>query len=80
MDDLDRRITIIVYAAIVGYTSMMQKSEQLALLKLQHFEDAIEKEMKKHNGDVVKASGDGCLILFASAVSAVKCAKSIQKN
>lgn len=80
MDDLDRRISIIVYADIVGYTSMMQKSEQLALLKLKHFEDAIEEQTKKHEGEVVKAYGDGCLLLFSSAVSAIKCAESIQRK
>lgn len=80
MDDLDRRISIIVYADIVGYTSMMQKSEQLALLKLKHFQDAIKEQTAKHDGEVVKAYGDGCLLLFSSAVSAIKCAKSIQKT
>ena len=38
MDNLDRLISVIVYADIVGYTSMMQKNEQQALSKLKYFE------------------------------------------
>ena len=80
MDNLNRHISIILYAYIVGYTSMMQKNEQLALSKLKHFEVTIEEQTKKHDGELVKAYGDGCLILFSSVLSAIKCAINIQKK
>ena len=79
MDQLNRRISVIVYADIVGYSSMMQKDESEALLKLRHFEEVIESFSKKYEGEVVKAYGDGCLMLFPSALNAVKCAVEIQK-
>ncbi len=80
MDTLDRLISIIIYADIVGYSSMMQADEELALSKLKHFEEVIKLQSKKYDGEIVKAYGDGCLMLFPSAVSAIKCAISIQSD
>jgi len=80
MDTLDRLISIIIYADIVGYSSMMQADEELALSKLKHFEEVLNIQSKKYDGEIVKAYGDGCLMLFPSAVSAIKCAISIQHN
>ncbi len=80
MDNLDRLISIIIYADIVGYSSMMQEDEELALSKLKHFEEVLKIQSKKYDGEIVKAYGDGCLMLFPSAVSAIKCAISIQHN
>ena len=80
MDTLDRLISIIIYADIVGYSSMMQADEELALSKLKHFEEVLNIQSKKYDGEIVKAYGDGCLMLFPSAVSAIKCAISIQHD
>ena len=80
MDNLDRLLSIIFCADIVGYTSMMQKDEQIALSKLKHYEDAIYAETSKCDGEVIKTYGDGCLILFPSAVKAIHCAISIQRS
>ena len=80
MHNLDRLISIIMYADIVGYSSMMQEDEQQALLKLNHFEEVINLQSEKFDGEIIKAYGDGCLMLFSSAVTAIKCAISIQKN
>ncbi|WP_297694943.1 adenylate/guanylate cyclase domain-containing protein [uncultured Eudoraea sp.] len=80
VDNLDRLISIIIYADIVGYSSMMQEDEELALSKLRHFEEVLKLQSKKYDGEIVKAYGDGCLMLFPSAVSAIKCAISIQNN
>ena len=80
MDNLDRLISIIIFADIVGYSSMMQGDEQLALSKLKRFEEVLKIQSKKYDGEIVKAYGDGCLMLFPSALSAIKCAISIQHN
>ena len=80
MDNLDRLISVIIYADMVGYTSMMQESEQQALLKLKHFEETINTQSKKHDGEIVKTYGDGCLMLFHSVVKAVECAINIQRD
>jgi len=80
MDNLDRHISVIIYADIVGYSSMMHEDEKLALSKLARFEEAIKQKSKTYGGEVVKAYGDGCLMLFPSAVGAINCAISIQKS
>ncbi|NND12145.1 MAG: adenylate/guanylate cyclase domain-containing protein [Flavobacteriaceae bacterium] len=80
MEDLERHISIIIFADIVGYSSMMQTNESEALSKLKHFEDVLEAQTKKHDGEIIKAYGDGCLMLFSSAINAIKCARAIQKK
>ena len=80
MDNLDRHISIIISGDIVGYTSMMQKDEQNALLKLKHYEETLRSKTKKYGGEIVKTYGDGCLLLFPSAVKAIQCAINIQRS
>ncbi|MGI9547938.1 MAG: adenylate/guanylate cyclase domain-containing protein [Flavobacteriaceae bacterium] len=80
MDNLDRLISVIIFADIVGYSSMMQKDEQKALAKLTHFEDVLKIQSEKYEGEIIKSYGDGSLMIFSSAVNAIKCAISIQKN
>jgi TolB-like protein/Tfp pilus assembly protein PilF len=67
-------------ADIVGYTTMMQQNEPHALRKLHHYEDTIRKQTKAFEGEIVKTYGDGCLILFSSAVRAIHCAIAVQKE
>jgi len=80
MEDLNRQVSVILSADIVGYTSMMQEDEEKALLKLQHFENAIHSATKQYHGEIIKTFGDGCLVLFASAVNAASCSLEIQKQ
>jgi len=80
MEDRDRQVSVILSADIVGYTSMMQEDEKNALLKLQHFENAIQSATKQYHGEIIKTFGDGCLVLFARAVNAVAGAIEIQKQ
>ncbi len=67
-------------ADIVGYTTMMQNNEQLALQSLRRYEESIKNNAKKYQGEIIKSYGDGCLVLFSSAVHAVQCAIDIQKS
>lgn len=80
MENLDRQVSIIFSADIIGYTSMMQQNEQNALLKLNQYEEAVRHYTTIYDGEIVKAYGDGCLILFTSAVKAIHCAINIQKS
>ena len=78
MNHTDRLVSIIFCADIIGYTALMQRNESEALAKLESYEETIKRETLRHNGEVIKTYGDGCLILFKSAVEAVKCAIAIQ--
>jgi class 3 adenylate cyclase/Tfp pilus assembly protein PilF len=80
MENLDRLVSIIFSADIIGYTSMMQQNELHALQKLNHYQETLEKCAETFDGEIVKTYGDGCLILFSSAVKAIHCAMNIQNS
>ena len=73
-----RRLAAVMFTDIVGYTSMMQENEQLALEKLQQYKSCLEQEVAKHQGEIIQYYGDGCLLVFPSAVLAVQCAQAMQ--
>lgn len=78
MKNSSHRLAAIVFADIVGYTTLMQNGENKAMELVNRFESLTEEYVKKYDGQVVKKYGDGCLILFNSTVNAVKCAKDLQ--
>jgi class 3 adenylate cyclase len=80
MAELKRQISVILSADIVCYTLMMEISEHEALAKIKRYQDAINHEAGKQNGDIVKTSGNGCIILFISALHALCCTISVQKS
>lgn len=68
-------------ADVVGYSRLMGLDEEGTLKRLtSHLSDLIEPEVERHNGRVVKTTGDGLLVEFASVVDAVQCAMLIQTN
>src|SRR6516225_1386683 len=75
-----RRIAAILVADVVGYSRMMQADEAgtLAALKSRRT-DILQPLVSKHHGRVIKVMGDGVLVEFASAVSAVQCAADLQQ-
>lgn len=80
MEAPNRQLSAIFFADIQGYTSLMQKNESFALKLLQHFESTLHREVENSKGEVIKLYGDGCLVMFDSAVRAVKCAQNIQRE
>jgi TolB-like protein/class 3 adenylate cyclase/Tfp pilus assembly protein PilF len=80
MESLDRRVSVILAADVVGYTSLMQHDEQASLSKINHFENVIKAKSKSYQGEIIKSFGDGCIILFNSAVNAASCAIEIQRQ
>jgi class 3 adenylate cyclase/pimeloyl-ACP methyl ester carboxylesterase len=76
-----RRLSAILAADVVGYSSMMERDERgtLAALKA-HRADFIDPKIAEHDGRIVKLMGDGALVEFASVVDAVECAAEIQRG
>ena len=74
-----RRLAAILAADVVGYSRMMGADEEgtLAALKATRRE-LIEPKIAEHQGRMVKTTGDGALVEFASAVDAVRCALAVQ--
>ena len=78
---VQRRLAAILAADVAGYSRLMGNNEEgtLAALKA-HRRDLIDPEIAEHRGRIVKTTGDGLLVEFASAVDAVLCAMEIQRG
>jgi TolB-like protein/class 3 adenylate cyclase len=76
---MDRHLAAIVLADVVGYSRLVESNEArtLAALKQRRVE-ILQPLVDAHKGRIVKFMGDGVLMEFISAVSAVKCAVEIQ--
>jgi class 3 adenylate cyclase len=73
-----RRLAAIMFTDIVGYTSMSQRNEALALQLLENHRTTLRPIFAAHNGRVVKTIGDAFLVEFPSSLQAVNCAVRIQ--
>ena len=67
-----RRLAAILAADVVGYSRLMGTDEvgTLATLKA-HRRELIDPKIEEHHGRIVKTTGDGLLVEFASVVDAV---------
>lgn len=76
---VERRLAAILAADIVGYSRLMGLDEEgtLAALKTCRRE-VIDPKIAENRGRIVKTTGDGALVEFASAVDATRCAIDIQ--
>ena len=76
---VQRRLAAILAADIAGYSRLMGVDEEgtLAALKACRREP-LDPKIAEHRGRIVKTTGDGVLVEFASAVDAVRCAIEIQ--
>jgi TolB-like protein/class 3 adenylate cyclase len=78
---VQRRLAAILAADVAGYSRLMGADEEgtLAALKALRRELA-DPKIKEHRGRIVKTTGDGLLIEFASVVDAVRCAVEVQRE
>ena len=75
----ERRLAAILAADVAGYSRLMSRDEEGTLQRLKsHLGELIEPHIAAHRGRIVKRTGDGLLVDFASAVEAVRCAVAIQ--
>jgi TolB-like protein/class 3 adenylate cyclase len=77
---VERRLAAILAADIAGYSRLMGKDEEGTLAELKACRrELMEPKVAEHRGRVVKTTGDGALVEFASAVDATRCAVEIQR-
>jgi len=75
-----RRLAAILAADIAGYSRLMGADEEGTLAALKAIRrDLADPKIKEHRGRIVKTTGDGLLVEFASVVDAVRCAVEIQR-
>ena len=78
---MERRLTAILAADVVGYSRLMGADEAGTLTALQDMRTGfIDGKIAEHQGRVVKLTGDGILAEFPSVVSAVACAVELQRG
>ena len=76
---MERRLSAILSADMVGYSRLME-ADEVGTLKRQktHRQELIDPAFAKFRGRIVKEMGDGVLVEFPSVVEAVQCAVLIQ--
>src|SRR5947208_5397246 len=78
---MERRLTAILAADVVGYSRLMGADEAGTLAALKSVRtDFIDGKVAEHQGRIVKLTGDGMLVEFPSVVSAVACAVEVQRG
>jgi adenylate cyclase len=76
-----RKLAAILAADVAGYSRLMSHDEEGTLRRLkEHVSELVEPSIAAHQGRIVKRTGDGLLVDFASAVEAVRCALVIQSG
>jgi adenylate cyclase len=77
--DVERRLTTILAADVVGYSRLMAADEAGTHARMKTlWTDVIEPKSAEHHGRTVKLMGDGTLMEFASVVDAVKFSVDVQ--
>jgi TolB-like protein/class 3 adenylate cyclase len=78
---VERRLAAVLAADVVGYSRLMGIDEVATLQTLKaHRREVVDPAIATHYGRIVKTTGDGMLVEFASAVDAVNCAMTVQKS
>src|SRR5438046_335390 len=78
---MERRLTAILAADVVGYSRLMGANETGTLAALKTLQtDFIDGKIAEHQGRIVKLTGDGMLVEFPSVVNAVACATDVQRG
>jgi class 3 adenylate cyclase len=78
---VERKLAAILAADVVGYSLLMGSDEVGTLQALKaHRRELIDPTIAAHGGVIVKTTGDGLLVRFASAVDGVACAVAIQRG
>jgi adenylate cyclase len=78
---IERRLAAILAADMVGYSRLTGLDEEGTLARLRALRrDLIDPAISEHRGRLVKTTGDGLLIEFASVVDAIRCALRIQQG
>jgi adenylate cyclase len=77
----ERKLAAILALDVAGYSRLMSHDEEGTLRGLMaHLGELVEPRIVGHRGRIVKRTGDGLLVDFASAVEAVRCAIAIQRG
>jgi adenylate cyclase len=78
---VERRLAAILAADVAGYSRLMGADEEGVLARLKVVRKSlVDPAITAHRGRIVKTTGDGLLVEFASAVDAARCAVEVQRG
>src|SRR5229473_642089 len=78
---VERRLAAIHAGDVAGYSQLMGLDEEGTLAALKgHRRAVVDPKIAEHRGRIVKTTGDGILVEFASVVDAVRCAVELQRG
>jgi TolB-like protein/class 3 adenylate cyclase/tetratricopeptide (TPR) repeat protein len=78
---VERRLAAILAVDVAGYSRLMGADEEgthAAMLAVRR--EVGDPKIREHRGRIVKTTGDGLLVEFASVVDAVRCAVEVQRE
>jgi adenylate cyclase len=80
-EHVERRLAAILAADVAGSCRLIGIDEEGTLAQLKALRKTLfDPKIAQHHGRIVKNTGDGALVEFASVVDAVRCADEIQRS
>jgi adenylate cyclase len=80
-EQVERRLAAVLAADVAGYSRLMGADEEGTLARLKAARKTlVDPTIASHRGRIVKTTGDGMLVEFASAVDAARCAVEVQRG
>jgi adenylate cyclase len=77
---VERRLAAILAADVAGYSRLIGADEEGTLARLRALRrELVDPSIAAHKGRIVKTTGDGMLVEFASVVDALRCAVAVQQ-
>ena len=80
MSELKRKLTIIFYADVAGYSRLMGLDEEGSHRRVMAILDSAANTIRESGGEVLRYAGDAILATFSSVVSAIETSVSIQEK
>jgi adenylate cyclase len=78
---VERRLAAVLATDVAGYSRLMGRDEEGTLARLKAVRRAlVDPNIDAHRGRIVKTTGDGMLVEFASAVDAARSAIEVQRG
>ena len=78
---VERRLAAILAVDVAGYSRLMGVNEEGTLTALKAIRREVsDPKVAERRGRIVKTTGDGLLVEFASVVDAVRCAVEVQRD
>jgi class 3 adenylate cyclase len=80
-EHLERRLSAILALDVAGFSRLVGADEEGTLARLKALRrDLVDSKIDEYRGRIVKTTGDGMLVQFASVMDAVRCAVEVQQR